>query len=104
MDAPQAPQDAAAQALGLQRAEDDAAILQRHRMQGHTDVEMADTLNVLAVLVHEEQLQGRRGMLGRDESVAVASEGEAASRQWARAHVEHAVVEVRLARLGLAAV
>ncbi len=42
----------------LQRAEHDAAVLEDDRVQGAAEVEVADLLDVAAVVVHDEQLQG----------------------------------------------
>ena len=73
------------------------------RVQGHAEVQMADHLDVAAVVVHDEQLQARlRVALRRLEAVAVAGEDDLAAGQRARAQVEDAVVEVVLARLGRA--
>ena len=44
-------------------------------MQGAVDVQVANLLDVAAVVVHDEQLQdGRRVALGRCEAVAVTGE------------------------------
>ena len=50
-----------AQALRFQRAEHDPAVLQDHRVQGHAEVQVADLLDVAAVVVHDEQLQASCG-------------------------------------------
>ena len=46
MDAPDAPGDAAVQALRFERAEHDPAVLEDDRVQGAADVEVADLLDV----------------------------------------------------------
>ena len=57
MDAPQAPLKRAAQPLVLKAAEHDPPILEHDRMQGRAEVQMADLFDVVAVLVHDKQLQ-----------------------------------------------
>ena len=66
MDRPDAPQVMAAQALRFERAEHDPAVLEDDRVQGHAEVQVADALDVAAVVVHDEQLQGEgvRGVAG----------------------------------------
>ena len=59
MDGPDAPEVMAAQALRLERAEHDPAVLQDDRVQGHAEVQVADALDVAAVVVHDEELQGQ---------------------------------------------
>ena len=79
----------AAQPLRFERAEHDPAILEDDRVQGHAEVQMADALDVAAVVVHDEQLQGEGvggvAGVGRLEGVAVADEDELAAGQRARA-------------------
>src|SRR5262249_46848457 len=91
MNAPDASLAAVAQALRFERAEEDAAVLKDHRVQGAADVEMADLLDIPAVVVHDEELHGRTTSLpGRCQAVAVADERDPASRQRARVHVVNA--------------
>src|SRR5205823_1737416 len=78
MDGPESPQVMAAQSLRFQRAEHDAAILEDHRVERHAQVEIADALDVVAVVVHGEELQGegirRVTRIDRLERVAIADE------------------------------
>ena len=85
----------AAQALRFERAEHDPAVLQDDRVQGHAEVQVADHLDVAAVVVHDEQLQRDVRIAARRlEAVAVADEDHLAAGQRAGAEVEDAVVEV----------
>ena len=58
------------------------------------DVEVADLLDVRAVVVHHEELQGIDRIAARRlESVAVADERDSAARQRAGVHVVHTVAQ-----------
>src|SRR5262249_4351619 len=88
VDAPDAPAGAVAQALRFERAEDDPAVLQDDRVQGAADVEVADLLDVRAVVVHDEQLHAQVMPLpGRYQAGPVADDGDAAARQRTGVHV-----------------
>ena len=69
-------------------------------MQRHAQVQVADALDVAAVVVHDEQLQASGGSrLGGRKRVAVAGEDHLAARQRAGARVEDAVADRVLAGL-----
>src|SRR5437016_4111643 len=86
VDAPDAPVDAAAQPLRLQRAEDDSAIGEHDRVQSAADVEMADLLDVAAVLVHDIELERILRIASRRlDPIAVTGEDDLAARQRAGA-------------------
>src|SRR5689334_8259276 len=65
---------------------------------------MADVLDIAAVVVHHKKLQGRRGMLGCPKSIAVADKDNLAAGQRTRAHIEHTIIEIRLALFPLATI
>ena len=109
IDGPDTPEDVAADALGFERAEHDAAIGEHDGMERAAEVEMADFLDVRAAagvgVIHHEELQGDGGVaFGGTEAVAIAREDEASAGERVRSHVEDAVVEVRAAGLGRAEV
>src|SRR5438445_5604080 len=109
MDRPDAPKNVTANALGFERAVHDSAVGEHNWVQCAGDVEMADLLEVgrvlvradaLVTIIHNEELQGDRWIpLGRTEAVAIAGEDDPAAGQWARAHVEDAILVMRFARL-----
>src|SRR5262249_35462287 len=78
MNGPDAPEVVAAQPLRFERAEHKPAVLQDDRVQGHAEVQVADALDIAAVVVHDKQLQCKRvrRVAGVDalEGVAVADE------------------------------
>src|SRR5262249_19884614 len=58
-DRPQAPDALIAESLRLEAAEYHAAVAQDGRVQRRTEIDVADHLDVLAVVVHGKQLQAR---------------------------------------------
>src|SRR5262249_34822564 len=94
MDAPDAPGDAAVYALRFERAENDPAILEDDRVQGAADVDVADLLDVAAVVVHDEELVGHARIAARHlELIARAGEGQPTAGQRAGAEVVDAAAD-----------
>jgi hypothetical protein len=87
-------------AMRLERAVEDPAVGQNHGVQGAGNVKIADLLNVVAVVVHGEQLQGDfRIAARRHVGVPVAREDHLAARRRARPEVVNAVAQRRLTLL-----
>ena len=109
---PNAPRDTAANALGFERAEHDAAVGEHDGVQCTRDIQVPDFLEVGrgvvfcevgVTVIHHEQLQcDNRVALGRAKGVTVAGKDDSPARQGTRSHVEHAVVDVRLSRFRFA--
>src|SRR6185369_8040953 len=104
IDAPESPQNVAAQSLRFERAEHDASVREHDRMQGARDVEMADLLDVLSQtivrVIHHEKLQCDGGITFRWlESIAVAGENNSSAGQRTCTHVEHSIVVMSAVRL-----
>src|SRR5262249_189079 len=59
MDGPDTPQVMAAQALRLQRAEHNPAVLEDDGVQGAPQVQVADAVHIAAILVHDVELEGK---------------------------------------------
>ena len=96
---PDAPGDAAVNALRFQRAEDDAAILEDDGVQGAADVDVANLLDVAAVVVHDVQLIGDARIAARYlDLIARAGEGEPAAGHGTRPHVVDAAPDRQLVR------
>src|SRR4051812_32195 len=78
----------AAQALRFEGAEHDSAIFQNDRVEGHAQVQVADAVDIFAVVIHDEELQGqgarRVAGVGRLEGVAVADKDQPSTghRTW----------------------
>ena len=88
--------------LRFQRAEHDPAVLKDDGVQSHAEVEMADALDVGAVVVHHEELQGVRQPFRGPKGVAIAREDQLAARQRTGAHVENPIGEKFLPGFGRA--
>src|SRR5262249_55489594 len=100
MNAPDAPAARVAQALRFEGAEEDTSVLEDDRVQGTADVEVADLLDVAAVIVHDEELHGRAiAPAWPQKAIAVADKGDAPPRQRAGVHVVNALPGRRLALL-----
>src|SRR5688572_2019084 len=100
MNAPEAPENLAAQSLGFQRAEHDASIHEHHGMQRASDVQVPDFFDVLAgavirIIHHEKLERDGRITLRRPETVAITRESNPPPRQGTRSHIEDAVTEMR---------
>ena len=98
---PQTPQALVAQSLSLVAGKHDASILQGRGMQGAAQVQVTDQFNVLAVLVHDEELQVGEGVaFVRQVTVATGTEHHLPTGQRTGAEVEDAVSQIHLVAVG----
>src|SRR5881296_2546080 len=75
LDGPNAPKAAVAKALCFEGTEHEPTVLARCRMQRAADAHRRDGRDVLAIIVHDEELKRRRRVTAR-RSIAVAIAGE----------------------------
>src|SRR2546421_9123919 len=77
IDRPNSPHPLIAQALTFITAEDHPAILERRGMEGAADIHGRDKSDVLAIVIHDEELKCRRGIaFGRNMAVAIAGKSQ----------------------------
>ena len=100
-DRPDAPHPLIAQALTFVAAKHDPAILQWRGMQRAGDIDGCNERDVLAVIVHDEKLQGwTRVSLGRRIGVTIADKRDFAARDRTRTEIQEAVAEAGFLRAG----